>query len=147
MLASNFIAPGMVVHLQSENGVLGLGPFPTKDQVVMKAPGSGYYGFSQPKYLDYDWKKACQVEKYSDRSNLRPCSVNDSANLPFYIYSTHPYLLKISCRRLPHPSPRALLLQLLLCVPAPSPPPPPPVAIVVVSPGPSPLLPCALLYS
>ena len=33
MLASNFIAPGMVVHLQSENGVLGLGPFPTKDQV------------------------------------------------------------------------------------------------------------------
>jgi len=34
MLASNFIAPGMVVHLQSENGVLGLGPFPTKDQVL-----------------------------------------------------------------------------------------------------------------
>jgi acyl CoA:acetate/3-ketoacid CoA transferase beta subunit len=35
MLASNFIAPGMVVHLQSENGVLGLGPFPTKDQVPL----------------------------------------------------------------------------------------------------------------
>lgn len=28
MLASNYIAPGMTVHLQSENGLLGLGPFP-----------------------------------------------------------------------------------------------------------------------
>lgn len=33
MLASNFIPPGMTVHLQSENGILGLGPFPTKDEV------------------------------------------------------------------------------------------------------------------
>ncbi|KAK7100757.1 succinyl-CoA:3-ketoacid coenzyme A transferase 1, mitochondrial-like [Littorina saxatilis] len=28
MLASNFIRPGTTVHLQSENGILGLGPFP-----------------------------------------------------------------------------------------------------------------------
>ncbi|KAJ2379168.1 Succinyl-CoA:3-ketoacid coenzyme A transferase 1, mitochondrial [Coemansia sp. RSA 2607] len=33
MLASNFIAPGITVHLQSENGILGLGPFPAKDKV------------------------------------------------------------------------------------------------------------------
>ena len=33
MLASNFIPPSMTVHLQSENGILGLGPFPTKDEV------------------------------------------------------------------------------------------------------------------
>jgi 3-oxoacid CoA-transferase len=33
MMASNFIPAGMTVHLQSENGILGLGPFPTKDEV------------------------------------------------------------------------------------------------------------------
>ncbi|KAI9500618.1 succinyl-CoA:3-ketoacid-coenzyme A transferase 1 mitochondrial precursor [Coemansia spiralis] len=33
MLASNYIAPGIVVHLQSENGILGLGPFPKQDKV------------------------------------------------------------------------------------------------------------------
>ena len=33
MMASNFIPSGMTVHLQSENGILGLGPFPTEDQV------------------------------------------------------------------------------------------------------------------
>jgi 3-oxoacid CoA-transferase len=33
MMASNFIPKGMTVHLQSENGILGLGPFPTKDEV------------------------------------------------------------------------------------------------------------------
>lgn len=33
MLASNFIPKGMTVHLQSENGILGLGPFPTQNEV------------------------------------------------------------------------------------------------------------------
>lgn len=33
MLASNFIPEGVNVTLQSENGVLGLGPFPTEDEV------------------------------------------------------------------------------------------------------------------
>ncbi|KAG9488449.1 hypothetical protein GDO78_007970, partial [Eleutherodactylus coqui] len=33
MLASNFIKKDITVHLQSENGVLGLGPYPTKDEV------------------------------------------------------------------------------------------------------------------
>ncbi|KAJ2524406.1 Succinyl-CoA:3-ketoacid coenzyme A transferase 1, mitochondrial, partial [Coemansia sp. RSA 2049] len=33
MLASNFITPGITVHLQSENGILGLGPFPRESEV------------------------------------------------------------------------------------------------------------------
>ncbi|KAJ1720743.1 Succinyl-CoA:3-ketoacid coenzyme A transferase 1, mitochondrial [Coemansia biformis] len=33
MLASNYIDPGTTVYLQSENGILGLGPFPTPAQV------------------------------------------------------------------------------------------------------------------
>src|SRR5881394_2510696 len=32
-LVANCIAPGMEVILQSENGILGLGPFPTDDEV------------------------------------------------------------------------------------------------------------------
>ena len=35
MLASNFIPEGVNVTLQSENGVLGLGPFPTEDKVLL----------------------------------------------------------------------------------------------------------------
>ena len=32
-LVANYIAPGLDVTLQSENGMLGLGPFPTAGQV------------------------------------------------------------------------------------------------------------------
>ena len=32
-LVANHIAPGVDVTLQSENGILGLGPFPTEDQI------------------------------------------------------------------------------------------------------------------
>ena len=32
-LASNFMEPGINIVLQSENGLLGMGPFPKEDEV------------------------------------------------------------------------------------------------------------------
>ncbi|HZT55436.1 MAG TPA: 3-oxoacid CoA-transferase subunit B, partial [Burkholderiaceae bacterium] len=54
-LVANFVAPDIEVWLQSENGMLGIGPFPTEDQVdadlinagkqtVTTLPGSSIFG-------------------------------------------------------------------------------------------------------
>jgi 3-oxoacid CoA-transferase subunit B len=53
-LVANYIPPGIDVMLQSENGLLGIGPFPTEDeidpdlinagkQLVTALPGSSYF--------------------------------------------------------------------------------------------------------
>lgn len=33
MLAASFIEPGTTIFMQSENGILGMGPYPTKEEI------------------------------------------------------------------------------------------------------------------